>query len=128
MELQFLARVSSLSFPALFIGVSPFLADFWLVLFACPLPPVQILMHNLIVAASSSFTPSPLAFAFSSPPVVPNLLLGSLLVDVSSLAFLSRPFASSVADYHFRASPSAYHHLSHSRGLGLVTLDYLTLL
>ena len=125
MELQFLARVSSLSFPALSIGVSPFFG--WFCLLA-PLPPVQILMHNLIVAASSSFTPSPLAFAFSSPPVVPNLLLGSLLVDVSSLVFLSRPFASSVADYHFRASPSAYRHLSHSRGLGLVTLDYLILL
>lgn len=49
-------------------------------------PLVQILIHNLIVAASSSFAPFPLAFVFPSSLVVPNLCFSSLLVDALSLA------------------------------------------
>jgi hypothetical protein len=83
-----------------------------------PLPLVQILIHNLIVAASSSFTPSPLAFAFSLPLVVPNLRFGSLLLDAAYPALLCL-FAASMADFNFRASPSADYDLPYSNGIGV---------
>lgn len=89
-----------------------------------PPPPVQILTHNLIVAASSSFVPSPSPFVFSLPLIVANLF-SSLLVDASSLALFLRLVSSPLmADYSFRASPSTYYHLPHPRRLGSVTLNY----
>lgn len=55
-------------------------------MFACSPPLVQTLIHNLIVAASSSFVPSP------SPSPYPRhllyLIFVSVLLDPSSLAHL----------------------------------------